>query len=104
MAAVRFRRLRVWWMRQHSYSRLWPFCWDCRLAQKAWAKGEFYAHDDPQWYVDELMATAEPAKLVEPPRTTYQLIDGVSQTYTSGAASWTDLRTSYTERGGINGG
>lgn len=65
--SVRFRRLRLWWMRQHARSRLWPFCWDCRLAQEAWCRGEFYAHDEPMWFLEECMAKAEPVEIILPP-------------------------------------
>lgn len=54
-------------MRQHNLSRLWLVCWDCRLAQKAWAAGEFYTHDEPRWYFDECMQRAEPVEIIAPP-------------------------------------
>lgn len=64
---TRFRRIRRWWMRQHNYSRCWPWCWDCRCAQKAWAKGEFYAHDDPRWYINEILSRPQNVMIVPPP-------------------------------------
>jgi hypothetical protein len=53
------RALRLWWMRQHSLSRPWPFCWDCRQAQRAWSRGEFYTHDEPRWYLNRCRAAGE---------------------------------------------
>lgn len=53
---TRFRRLRLWWKRQHAYSRCWLWCQDCRWAQQAWAAGEFYVHDDPRWYLNETLS------------------------------------------------
>jgi hypothetical protein len=53
---VKFRRTRLWWMRQHAKSRLWMWCRDCRWAQEAWSSGEFYAHDEPEWHLDECIA------------------------------------------------
>lgn len=61
---VPFRRLRLWWMYQHAQSRLWPICWDCRWAQEAWAKGEFYTHDEPLGYLKEILERSEPVEII----------------------------------------
>lgn len=67
MSTVRFRWLRMWWMRQHNLSRLWPICWDCRWARKAEVEGEFYVHDEPLWYLKECMERGEPVEIIAPP-------------------------------------
>lgn len=69
---VRFRRLRLWWLQQHVYSRCWMWCQDCRWAQQAWAKGEFYAHDDPMWYIKAILRrdpdfVTEPVEIIAAP-------------------------------------
>jgi hypothetical protein len=61
---VRFRAVRYWWMICHAGGWLAPFCWDCRWLRAARRKGEFYAHDEPEWYFDECMARGEPAVIV----------------------------------------
>jgi hypothetical protein len=66
-AAVRFRfirnRLRIW----HARGWFAPLCWDCRWLRVAHREGEFYAHDEPEWYFDECMQRGEPALIVPPP-------------------------------------
>jgi len=64
---VRFRRLRLWWMRQHNYTRCWMWCQDCRWAQQAAAAGEFYTHDEPWWFIQECREHGEPIETIAPP-------------------------------------
>jgi hypothetical protein len=93
MTKIRFRCLRTWWMRQHTYSRLWPFCQDCRWAQQAWAKGEFYSHDEPLWSMMESLANSEPVEIVElPSGPNLMYVNGkflpAAQTYATSVTIW----------------
>jgi hypothetical protein len=77
---VRFRAVRYRLMRWHARGWFAPFCWDCRLLWGARRAGEFYAHDDPEWYFDEIMEQAEPAVIVPCAPRTYAT--GTGQTWT----------------------
>lgn len=58
MTTVRFRAIRYRLMRWHSRGRFAPFCRDCRWLRESQRDGEFYAHDDPRWYIDEILPCA----------------------------------------------
>lgn len=61
---VRLRRLRYRLMIWHSRGWFAPFCWDCRWLRHARRIGEDYEHDDPRWYIDQIMERGERATLV----------------------------------------
>lgn len=81
MSTIRFRPIRYWLMRSHARGWFTPFCWDCRLLRSARRKGEFYVHDDPRWYIKEILARAEPAVLVTTPPPPRNIAVGTGQNW-----------------------